>query len=244
MEKLEPKYLTEFKKLEAKLRKISKIGKDNVSFRDIVKEAKRINPVIEANEGLIEDLYGLRNVFAHADRDKYIADVNNFAFAELSRLINLLDNPPKVGDIFKREIYTADLHDILKDILKEMKEKIYTHVPIYDGGKFVGILSETTILEWLCENISDCGTAYFEKKRLKDINRKYLHTVINQHKFVKGETSIFEVQKMFDNAISDQERLGVVIITPSGQKNEKPIGIITAWDLPKIKEYYNSGAIK
>lgn len=237
MEKLEPKYLTEFKKLEAKLRKISRCGKDTVHFRDVIEKAKKINPVIEKNEGLIEDLYGLRNVFAHADRDKYIADVNDFAFTELGRLINLIENPPKAADVFKREVYTAKIDTPLKDVLQEMRGKIYTHVPIYDGDKFIGILSETTILEWLSENITDCGTAYFEKQRIKDINRKYLHTKTNQYKFIKGETSIFEVQKMFESAISEQERLGVILITKSGQKNEIPIGIITAWDLPRIQEY-------
>jgi len=32
-----------------------------------------------------------------------------------------------------------------------MKDKVYTHVPVYDNGKFIGILSETSIFNWQCE---------------------------------------------------------------------------------------------
>jgi len=35
--------------------------------------------------------------------------------------------------------------------LKIMKDKVYTHVPVYDNGKFIGILSETSIFNWQCE---------------------------------------------------------------------------------------------
>lgn len=117
-----------------------------------------------------------------------------------------------------------------------MKQKIYTHVPVYNG-KFKGVLSETTILEWLSDNISDGGCAYFEKKKVGDINPKYLHSKINQYKFTKETTSIFDIQKYFDEAIAKQERLGVIFITPNGDKNSRPTGVITAWDSPKIKEY-------
>ena len=42
---------------------------------------------------------------------------------------------------------------------------------------------------------------------------------------------------MFEDAIYGKNRLGAVLITKNGTKDEKPLGIITAWDLPKLKEY-------
>ena len=190
-----------------------------------------------AKKGIIWNLYGLRNVFAHADMDKYIADVNDLAFAEIDKIIGMLDNPPKAIDIFEGDVFIARFNDNMGVVLRKMKDNLYTHIPVYDNGKFIGILSETTILEWLAENINEGGEAYFAKQKVADVNLRYLHPKTNQCEFIKQSTSIFEIYKMFEDAIYGKNRLGAVLITKNGTKDEKPLGIITAWDLPKLKEY-------
>ena len=45
---------------------------------------------------------------------------------------------------------------------------------------------------------------------------------------------------MFEEAIEKGRRLGALVITKSGKKDELPIGIITAWDLPRIDQYIES----
>lgn len=230
------KFLQQFKRLERRLKEISGTQADNIRFSDVIKMAKRNNPVIEYKEGLIWDLYGLRNVFAHSDREKYIAQINELAFESIGEILSLIDNPPKVGDVFSCEVYYANIDEITENVLRKMQKDLFTHVPIYDGGKFLGLLTETTLLDWLMENINQ-GQAQFYKKLVSDINPKYLNSKTNMYRFISQNTSIFEAYQMFENAIDVDKRLGALLITNDGKKEGKLVGIITAWDLPRIKDY-------
>jgi len=219
------------------LKTLAGVTNDSTRFSDILIKAKALNPLIEYKEGIIHDLYGLRNVLSHGDRDKYIAEINQIAIDELEKIIKLIEKPPLVRDIFKTDVYTVTLDDTTSSVIFKMKKKLYTHIPVYDDIKCVGVLSESSVFEWLVDNISS-GTAKFEKIRLSNFDRKYLHPRTSQYKFIKASTSIFDAYKMFQVAVSGGKRLGAVFITESGVDNEQPIGIITAWDLPKVKNYF------
>src|SRR3989344_1409209 len=221
-------FFTQFKTLETKLRRIAK-STDIESFYNILDKAKR---------SVLLDLHALRNVFAHSDRDRYIATVNQIAFKEIENIVKLLDNPPTVEEVFKKEIYRVNLDEIIDIVIRKMKEKIYTHVPIYDNDKFYGVFTETTLLDWLIDNINE-GRAQFYKRQIKDVNRKYLFNDTNIVKFIPANKSIFEIPELFNKAISNNKRLGALLITKTGKKDSKPIGIITAWDLPLIDKYIN-----
>lgn len=233
-------YLDAFKELESLLKRCANVSSDATQFKDVVDKAKSKNSAVKHYESLIWDLYGLRNVFAHADRDKYIAEVNDVAYEKINELIEILQDPPKAGEVFKADVYYATTRDITEEVLKRMMDNeakhIYTHVPVYEGSGFIGVLSETTVLRWLIENVKE-GEAQFYKKTVSDINRKYLNSPDNKHHFVSHDKSVFEIKEMFDKAIQKGERLGVVLITNTGNKNEQLLGIVTAWDLPKIDEY-------
>jgi CBS domain-containing protein len=226
-----------FKQLETRLKGIAGVSSDATQFKDIIDKAKKNNPYVEYKEDIIWDMYGLRNVFSHCDRDKYIAEVNNLAFEELNTIIKNIENPPKAGDVFKTEMFTATLDDDVYPVLKKMKEEIYTHVPIYDfEHQFIGILNESTVLNWLVANLVD-GKANFSKKQLSDFDRNFLHTDENKCEFITKDLDVFSVQKMFDKYMLSGQRLGCVVITSSGDKSEDPLGIITAWDLPEIRKH-------
>src|SRR6266446_6487152 len=145
-------YLRDFKRLETKLRDIASAN-DNSPFYQVLDKVERINYLIKAKRSLILDLYALRNVFAHADREKYIAEVNQFAFDEIEKIIYLLDTPPKVGTVFENNVYWVTPDEITEIVLQKMKLNIFTHVPIYETNKFYGTFSESTLLSWLVENI-------------------------------------------------------------------------------------------
>ncbi|MBI4225855.1 CBS domain-containing protein, partial [Candidatus Roizmanbacteria bacterium] len=195
-----------------------------------------INYIVKTKRSILLDLYALRNVFAHADREKYIAEVKQIAFKEIENIIQLLDKPPTVGEVFRKKVYYVNLDEIVEIVVKEMKDKIYTHVPIYHEGKFWGVFSETTLLSWLVDNINE-GQAQFYKKQVKDVNKKYLFNDTNIVDFIPTNKSIFEIPELFNKAITKNKRLGALLITEDGRKDSSPIGIITAWDLPVIDRY-------
>jgi cystathionine beta-synthase len=60
-----------------------------------------------------------------------------------------------VGDLLRRlprrEAYTADVADTVADVVRAMKEKGVSQLPVLDDGHLVGIISETDVLAKLVE---------------------------------------------------------------------------------------------
>jgi CBS domain-containing protein len=228
-------FLKKYKQLEKRLKTISGLSSDTTNFRDLISISKKKNLIIKHKENQIWDLYGLRNVLAHSDRDKYIAKINSVAFNILDEIIDNIDNPPSARDVFCCEVYCASIDNSIDDVLLKMKNRLFTHIPVYDGKRFLGILSETTLLYWLVDNQNNIQLL---KKKVDSINPRYFNLSENQYKFVSPNTSIFEIFNMFENSISKNERLGSVLISKSGTRNGQLLGIVTAWDMPKIRNYF------
>ena len=49
--------------------------------------------------------------------------------------------------------------------------------------------------------------------------------------FLARNSSLADVYETFNRAIKIHQRIGMVFITEHGKPTEKPLGIITAWDL-------------
>ena len=89
--------------------------------------------------------------------------------------------------------------------------------------------------------VSSLDSKYSEpdKKTHDTHSMKQVKHLINIVKFIPANKSIFEIPELFNKAISNNKRLGALLITKTGKKDSKPIGIITAWDLPLIDKYIN-----
>ncbi len=224
-----------FKRLEARLRHISG-SDDSVRFYDVLTKVEKVNYLVKAKRWLILDLYALRNIFSHADREEYIARVESSAYDQINQIIDLLDNPPSAGVVFETSVYVANAASSIEVVVKQMASKLYTHVPIYNNDNYIGVFSESTLLEWLAENISG-GRAEFNQKQVIDVPRRYLNPKTNIIKFISSSKSVFEIPSLFEKAIENHSRLGAILITTDGLKNQRPMGIITAWDLPRLEKY-------
>jgi predicted transcriptional regulator len=107
----------------------------------------------------------------------------------------------------------------------------YTQFPLYDGEKFMGLLSENGITKWLAKNVED---GIFDGDTL-------LSDVIsfeeeeNNFSFINREASIYEAKEAFRNYIDKGLELDALLITHSGSAHEKLMGIITRWDIITIQ---------
>lgn len=228
-------FIEKFKLLEKKMRDIGR-SSDREPFWEVLNSVEKVNYLIKSKKDILQDLNALRNIFVHSDREKYIAEVNDIAYNELANIIKLLDTPPVVGQVFNKDVYWVNTDEILEKVIHKMQESIYTHVPVYKDGKYWGVFSETSLLNWLVENINE-GKADFYKPQMINVKREYLHCASNIVKFIPVSKSIFDIPEMFNLAISKNQRLGAIIITEKGTKEELPKGIITAWDIPLIDDY-------
>ncbi len=127
-------------------------------------------------------------------------------------------------------IYTTTLEDSALKVMQTMNEKVYTHVPVLEGKKMVGVFSENTILSLLSH--------YGEALILKDMKIKDFAEFIPLDKhlsetfeFVDRNTLLIEVEELFRKGLVNRKRIGMVFITNSGKKDEDILGILTSWDI-------------
>lgn len=53
-------------------------------------------------------------------------------------------------------------------------------------------------------------------------------------KFLSKDCSIYELEDAFEQSFNDNEKLEAILITQNGLQSQKPIGIVTSWDLVRI----------
>jgi CBS domain-containing protein len=128
------------------------------------------------------------------------------------------------------KLYTATLESPLHKILKDMSANTYTHVPIIKDDKMIGIFSENSLLSYFADN----PEAIILKDMCMADFKEYLP--LESHKsecfeFLPRGAKLSDVYDVFNQAIKVRKRIGMVFITEHGKDHEKPLGIITAWDL-------------
>ena len=204
-------------------------------FSELLEEASKINPAVREYANDLREFAELRNAIVHAPTGKIIAEVFSSTVEKFKKIYKRIKTPLKAYEIASRPVYCCDLDDSLSLQIKVMRRKTYTHVPVYHGDLFIGVLSESSIFNWLSDLTRlDLD---FNKLKVKDI-KKYL-SIQNRpneyFKFVSKHANAYLIKQWFNESIRENKRLGAVFVTQTGAKDEKILGIITAWDLPRIK---------
>ena len=128
-----------------------------VKYSDKIKESK-IPVVIEFRDKLLD--YGeLRNAMVHRPKEKgeYIAVPLKKVVTDFEEILKELRNPKKVLPEFQREVIGADKSEKLDEVLKKMREKSLSQIPIFDNGQVIEIINTNTISRWLGRNINEEG---------------------------------------------------------------------------------------
>jgi CBS domain-containing protein len=212
----------------------------HVSFPILVDMAGRKHSLVRNNARDLKNLADLRNLLSHGS--KPIATPTDEAIRKLKFLCQNLVSHPTALDMATRSVFTCDLKDKIRDVIHEMKTRVYTHVPVYKTNEFFGVLSESTVTYWLATQADDSGEGFISTENAISAMEEFLtNDQNNEYLFMDKRKSAFEVEGKFFEYIEHGKRLGAVFVTETGKKSEKLLGIITAWDLPRIAKYKGSG---
>lgn len=165
----------------------------------------KANPLIIPHTYLVERYAGIRDDVLHPKRALDLAIKRQF-------------------------IYTTTLGANAIEVMQTMNEKTYTHVPVMEGEKMIGVFSENTVL-----------THFVHHKDLiilKDTKIEEFKEFIGLDKhpseyfeFVSRDTLLVDIEALFQKRLKERKRIAVVFITQNGNANEKLLGMITAWDI-------------
>lgn len=214
-------YLDKFHELEDLLVK----GK-NKSFSDILNETKNIFP--QEEQAFLKTCNHVRNILSHGKQENFIIPTP-YLIQRLDKIIQIFTKT--AWDISTKNIYFKRISDLLLPTIKDMKEKIYTHVPILDDNNLlVGVLSESSVFNYIAN----------QEEIILDLRNSKISDLINElnikrsnesFEFVPRNMPMIELKDIFYKKIENKERLGAIFVTENGKTSEKILGIITSWDM-------------
>lgn len=220
-----------FNTLVDRLRKMTGQG-HAAAFHELVAAAARTNPVVKRNVSLLRDYSELRNaiVHYHSYPAEYVAEPTEKTLARFGNLVDAIASRRKLYPAHRKDVRVFQADEKFTEALKYMDEMNFSQVVALKHGEHV-LLTAEGIAEWLQTRV---------KGECLDLST---YTVGDVLEFEKGQKStvmsrfqtIDEALELFSKTALGRRstRIYAIIITHSGKRTEKPLGIVTAWDLLK-----------
>ncbi len=191
---------------------------------------------------ILKQFAKLRNAIVHNPKDndsRTIAEPHDIVVKKYEEFLEQVINPPLAINsmsIPNGKIYKTSLNSNAFEVIDIMKENMYSHVPVIENNKLVGIFSENAVFSYIAQKhlikIEE-STKISEFREFIPIDRHTSERFI----FVNRETSVIEIDDIFQDEYKDEKRLGAVFITENGKDNEKILGLITPWDIASYSGY-------
>lgn len=191
---------------------------------------KNLNPVIKRYRDDLIEFAELRNAIVHKtiDPDHAIAEPHDHVVEAILAIEEELLEPKKVIPLFARSVHTCQGTDLLSDLLKVIRDKEYSQFPVYELGKFKGLMTRKGITNWLAKQV--------ETKEIQSLDVPLLEVFLSesdaaQFEFISKKTSIYEAKDKFLTYLNYGKRLDTLLITETGDQDEPLLGMITPLDL-------------
>lgn len=175
----------------------------------------------------------LRNSLVHDKKELgyYIAEPHIEVVEHIEKISKVINSPNyALSSIAKKEVVFFHFEDSILSILPVIKRYGYSQYPVYQANNCVGLLKTEDIVSWISENIINTIVD------LAEITVGDVISIVKDHpvEFAPKTINILAIEDIYEERHKEKVDLEVVIITENGQRNEKPLGIVTAWDLIEI----------
>jgi CBS domain-containing protein len=205
-----------------------------ISFTDLIRRCASKNYVVGANEAVLVDYARLRNAIIHnSTPEMVIAEPHAGVVERFEKIAESVCRPPRAADIFtNRDVTILQAGAKLRDAVRLMIDSHFSNIPVYDGVTLRGILNNKII-------VGAIGRAMLEEKDTDNFLREttvgailgQYENLFDRYYALCGEkATLEEVLRRF----SENGKLIAVLITKRGTRSERPIAIITAYDIVEI----------
>ncbi|WP_163580051.1 CBS domain-containing protein [Gracilibacillus saliphilus] len=231
---LSERFEAAFNQIHDKLCDYANEHNNHASFTEVLTKARIQHHVIDQYYDLLKQCSKLRNAMVHRKikEDFYIAEPHEDVVKELEQLAELLAEPPTALSIASRPVEYFDLNSPIKKLMTKMQEKEYSQYPIYQEDKLIGMLTDGDIANWFAANINQLKIELDQPiGEIFQIEKKE-HT-----KIVAKTATVMDIEAVFREYLEKNKKIEAIIITETGTAAELPIGIISSWDLIRLKTY-------
>jgi predicted transcriptional regulator len=199
-----------------------------VSYHELVERTARFNRIVREYKEDLKLIGNLRNVIVHRSTNQIIAEPAPFIVELASKIKSMLLAPPNVIPKFRKDVCTAGYRDSVGHVAKLMADNNFSRIPIFQEGQFIFLATAEAIVRFISRNIG---------ANLSDVSVSEVYPFM-EHKdnvqFISKDTNIFKAAEIFEIYHKNGKKMDAIIITDSGSKTEKPIGIITPFDVGEI----------
>jgi CBS domain-containing protein len=201
----------------------------------LIQDLAQSNPAVARNQQLMRAVAQIRNSLVHNPIPSVaqpLLQPHSGLIENYRKLRDALMNPLKALSIAipSQQLYTTTLDANLGKVMKKMDENIFTHVPVIENDRMIGVFSENTLLSYLAESGEAIITKDMKISDLKEFLPLKAHHG-ESFVFIARNKPLSEIYGTFNDAIQVRRRIGMMFVTQNGKPDEKLLGIITAWDL-------------
>lgn len=203
----------------------------SMGFSEMVRRlSKRQDLLVKKYSDDLLQLAQLRNAIVHDQiaPDFVIAEPNEWAVNKLTEIENDLLNPEKVIPTFAKKVTRFEATILLSDLLKIVADKSYSQFPIYEKGRFLGLITAHGLGIWLAKH-SHNNHLDIEGTTAREVLQADRKSQ-NYH-FIHEDTLVNQALEIF----IEQPSLEALLITKDGNPNGNLIGIIRPRDVYKKK---------
>jgi predicted transcriptional regulator len=137
-------------------------------------------------------------------------------------------SPERVEARFCKVVQTIDAEATLLEAMRLIRRTDYTQFPVYQGREFAGLLTSHGITHWLSQvDLEQQPCTILKQTRVQDVLSFEQERLDRNCRFVARDTAVDEILALFQT----QPDLEAVLVTEHGRKTEKPLGIVTQWDI-------------
>ncbi|WP_456279159.1 CBS domain-containing protein [Bacillus sp. AK128] len=220
-----------FNQIHEALKRIVKINDDR--FVVLVRVGSKHHQIIDTYKDDLEQYAKLRNSLVH-DKIKigyYIAEPHESIVEHIEKIATIFNRPNHALSIATKKVIFFQYEDSILKVIQGIKKFSYSQYPVYKGKTCMGLLTTESIVKWMATNIVNNSILELSDIVVADIMQYEEHHPIL---FVPKSTNIFEIEEHFEMAHKQKATLEAAIITENGNRDEAPLGVITAWDLIEI----------
>lgn len=223
------KFETAFNRIHKSLKDMVK-DTESDAFVELLYSGYKNHSLIRKYKNDLHQFAKLRNAIVHerVNADYYIAEPHMEVVERIEEISKEFEKPPKAMSIATSPVFYYYEDAYLKDVLKVINKFDFTRFPIYDQeDKYLALLTATEIIQWMAKHFSN-DVVRFEDVRVGDLLTRKKNYYVT---FMPETTSLYQIEELFAGYHTRGKKLQAVIITENGNRQEKPIGVITPWDL-------------
>lgn len=236
------RYLNAFAIIESDMNR--RIKSDRyISYAELVRRMSNIDKAYHQLRRYLEEFGDLRNAIVHERiNGEVIAEPHLKVVEQIEHIAQLLTQPERVKPAFLKKVNYLHTDISLKQAVQNLDTWRHSKIPVYDRKMhFKGLLTTDAVTHYLVKAISqaNCDFPEVTVEEVMKLDDKYRAVT-----FVSENTTLLNVINEFESHLRQGKKLYEIIITQDGASNQRPLGIITTFDLPLIYDKLNYNLIK